>query len=81
MTDPTTVLALAGAALAGLGMASAALLRGWRDWLDVRRLEIAGRHGDPGAPSPTSRRPLPTASEAISRALRAASITVVPRAR
>ena len=55
MTDPTIVLALAGAALAGLGMASAALLRGWRDWLDVRRLEIAGRHGDPAAPSPTSR--------------------------
>ena len=54
MIDLPTTLALAGAALAGLGMASAALLKGWQGWLDVRRLEIAGRQPD-AAPSPTSR--------------------------
>ena len=55
MTEPMIVMALAGAALAGLAMASLALLKGWRDWIDLKRMEIAGRPSDPAAPSPTSR--------------------------
>ena len=49
--------------------------------LGPRRRAARSRASTGPAPSPTSRRPLPTASEAISRALRAASISVVPRAR
>ena len=55
MTEPMIMLALAGVALAGLGMASLALLKGWRDWIDLKRMEIAGRPSDPAAASPTSR--------------------------
>ena len=55
MIDPTTTLALAGIALAALGLTGHLLLKGWRDWLDLRRLEVAGRDGGGGAPSPGSR--------------------------
>lgn len=54
MTHPTIIITLAGAALAALAMISLALLRGWREWLDVRRLELGTRALDT-APSPTSR--------------------------
>ena len=42
MNDPMTTLTVAGAALAGLGIATFAALRGWQGWLEVRRLELAG---------------------------------------
>lgn len=45
MTDPMTTITVATTALAGLGMATFAMLRGWQGWLDVRRLELA--HGAP----------------------------------
>ena len=52
MNDPMTTLTVAGTALAGLGMASFAMLRGWQGWLDVRRLELAGgRSGEPRSPA------------------------------
>ena len=52
MSDPMTTLTVAGAALAGLGMATFAGLRGWQGWLEVRRLELAGsqRH-EPRSPA------------------------------
>jgi hypothetical protein len=42
MSDPMTTMTVAGAALAGLGIATFAGLRGWQGWLEVRRLELAG---------------------------------------
>ena len=46
MTDPTILIALASTGLAGFGVATAAALKGWREWLEVRRLEIdRGRSG------------------------------------
>jgi hypothetical protein len=51
MSDPTIVLGLALAAIAGLGIAAGAALKGWREWLEVKQLELETRDA---APSPTS---------------------------
>ena len=52
MNDPMTTLTVAGAALAGLGIATFAALRGWQGWLDVRRMELAGgRRAEPRSPA------------------------------
>lgn len=47
MSDPTTIITVATASLAGLGMATFAGLRGWQGWLDLKRLELAGTRRDP----------------------------------
>lgn len=52
MTEPTTLLALAGLGLTGFTVALAALLKGWQGWLEVKRLELAGRgSGDARSPA------------------------------
>jgi hypothetical protein len=50
MNETALILILAFAGTAGIGLAAAAALKGWRDWLDVRRLEM-GR-GAPGGARP-----------------------------
>ena len=47
MTEPLPFLIAAFAMLAGTGLAAAAALRGWKGWLELRRLELAagGRGG------------------------------------
>ena len=42
MSDPMTMITVASASLAGLGIATFAGLRGWQGWLEVKRLELAG---------------------------------------
>ena len=57
MSDPTVYLAVLAVAIAGLCIATAAVLKGWQGWLEIKRLEIAhgrGRH-DPAGPSPAAR--------------------------
>ena len=39
------MIALGSAVVVALSILSAAGLRAWRDWLDVRRLEIEARRG------------------------------------
>jgi len=52
MSDPMTTMTVAGAALAGLSIATFAGLRGWQGWLEVRRLELAGnRQSEPRSPA------------------------------
>ena len=52
MSDPMTTVTVAGAALAGLGMATFAGLRGWQGWLEVRRLGLAAhRPSEPRSPA------------------------------
>lgn len=52
MSDPMTTLTVASAALAGLGIATFAGLRGWQGWLEVRRLELAGsQRAEPRSPA------------------------------
>lgn len=50
MADPTVLIALASAGVAGLGVASAAALRGWNGWLELKRLETTSA-GDPSRSS------------------------------
>jgi hypothetical protein len=45
MTDPTTMLVLAGFALSGIGITAVAALKGWQGWLDLKRAELAGISG------------------------------------
>lgn len=52
MLDPASLVALSGSGLVAVGFASAAGLKGWSEWLDLRRLELAGRRG--GAPRTAS---------------------------
>jgi hypothetical protein len=42
MTEPTTMMAMAGFGLAALSIMIFAALRGWQGWLDLKRLEIEG---------------------------------------
>lgn len=45
-SDPTALLTLASAGLAATGMTAAAALRGWQDWLDVRREALRAKCED-----------------------------------
>jgi hypothetical protein len=47
--DALALIAFAGTAAAGLALASAAALRGWNQWLALRRLEVSrGKRPAPG---------------------------------
>ena len=51
MGDPAILLGLAGTAAAGLALASAAILRAWTQWLELRReLLAAAKPSDPPVP-------------------------------
>lgn len=51
MVDPIAILITACASVAGAGLASAAFLKAWHGWLELKRLELAGsRAGDSGSP-------------------------------
>jgi hypothetical protein len=41
MTDPASLAALTASGLIAVGLASAALLKGWHGWLELRRIELA----------------------------------------
>ena len=51
MTDPTMLIMASSAALVGVGIASAATLRAWTGWLELKRLELdaSGRGRATGA--------------------------------
>jgi hypothetical protein len=40
MSEPTTMMAMAGFGLAALGIMLFAALRGWQGWLELKRLEL-----------------------------------------
>ncbi len=55
MSDPNFYLVIASAALAGLGMITAASLAGWRGWLALKRQELSLAHaGDSHQPMPSN---------------------------
>jgi hypothetical protein len=45
MNDPAILVALSASGLLAVGLASAVGLRGWTEWLELRRLELGGRRG------------------------------------
>lgn len=65
MTDPTLYLTLAGSGLAGTAILTAATLRGWRGWLDLKKLEIEQAQRDSTPPSAGSRIELADLKERI----------------
>ena len=42
MIDAASQVTIASAGIVGLGIVSTAMLRAWREWLEVRRLQIEG---------------------------------------
>ena len=46
MQDPTPLLTLAAAGLAATGMTAFTALKGWREWLDLRRAAIEERRSE-----------------------------------
>lgn len=52
MSDPATFVALATAGTAAVAIAAGAGLRGWQEWLDLRRAQIGEGSAQrrPGAP-------------------------------
>jgi hypothetical protein len=52
MADPATMVAMASFGLAATGIASAAALRGWSGWLELKRLELGRGTRSRPAPSP-----------------------------
>ncbi|HEX6377405.1 MAG TPA: hypothetical protein VFZ91_16985 [Allosphingosinicella sp.] len=67
MTDPASLIALSGSALVAVGLASAAGLKGWTDWLELRRLQLAGRRGGLARPAPGPRREVADLRERVRR--------------
>ena len=67
MNDPNIHLVTAFAVLAAIAIASAAFLRAWRGWLDVKRLEIAGSRKDLSVPSSAARIELADLKERVRR--------------
>lgn len=51
MNDPASLAALTGSGLLAIGLTSAALLKAWHGWLELRRIELAARGGDGGRDS------------------------------
>ncbi len=52
MNDPAGLAALSGSGLLAIGLLSAALLKAWHGWLELRRTELdSHRAGSPGKSS------------------------------
>ena len=51
MYELTSVLAISAASLAGLTIAAFATLKGWRGWLDLKRLEMDRDRRDEDRPA------------------------------
>lgn len=43
MTDPTAIALLGASLVAAMLVAAVALLKGWKGWLELKRLELSGR--------------------------------------
>ena len=63
MTDPAALLALGSTLTLGVGVLSAATLRGWHEWLELRREEIEKK----AAPKPGRHRELAELRERVKR--------------
>lgn len=50
--EPSVYLEIGLIGLAGIGLLTAGALRGWRGWLELKRLELQARSSDAAAPAP-----------------------------
>jgi hypothetical protein len=54
--EPTVYLQMGMVGLAGIGIVTAGALRGWRGWLELKRMELQSRRSEEApAPSMSSR--------------------------
>lgn len=67
MGDATTLAVVAVAGLSALLILIAALLQGWRGWLDLKREELTMREAGPATPSPGARIALADLKERVRR--------------
>ena len=67
MIDPASLVALSASGLVAVGLASAAGLKGWSDWLELRRLELAGPRSAPARTASASRPELADLRERVRR--------------
>ena len=51
MTEPMTMIALAGFGLAALTIAVLAALKGWQGWLEVKRMELGATQAQGRSPA------------------------------
>jgi hypothetical protein len=52
--EPTVYLQVGLVGLAGIGIVTAGALRGWKGWLELKRLEFQARNGDTALPAPNT---------------------------
>jgi len=52
--EPNVYLEMGLVGLAAIGMLTAGALRGWRGWLELKRLELQARHSDDALPPPST---------------------------
>lgn len=55
MMEPLSVALIGASVLATIGLAALATLKGWKAWLDYKRLELARSIGDMALPPATGR--------------------------
>ena len=53
--DPTALVALASCGVIAYSVASAAVLKGWTAWLELKRLVMTSESRDSSSPAPLSR--------------------------
>ena len=53
--DPLSIGMIAASVLLAAALASVVALRGWQNWLDYKRLELASQAGDHSLPPATGR--------------------------
>jgi hypothetical protein len=53
--EPMSVALIGASILLAMGLACVAGLKGWRAWLDFKRLELASNVGEQGLPPATGR--------------------------
>ncbi|HYD37776.1 MAG TPA: hypothetical protein VEA60_09195 [Allosphingosinicella sp.] len=56
MSEPMTMIAMAGFGLAALGIMLFAALKGWQGWLDLKRLELESGRVRPASHGGTAER-------------------------
>ena len=55
MADPLSIAVFGASIALALTIAALALLKGWRGWLDLKRLELASRSGEANLPPASGR--------------------------
>ena len=50
MTDPMSIAMIGASVIVAIAIAAVACLKGWQDWLELKRMELASGRADAGMP-------------------------------